>query len=429
MRSLINQKKTNIYLIGLVLIFFFSINVIHFFLHLTSNIEVSEYAYNELFINYQAGFIRRGLLGEFAWQLNDLFSINPKNFFSFFFLLIYLAQTFIFFYLLRNYIISKSIFIFIFFSPALILFQIYDPNLYYIKDGIIKFVVLLHAFIFYHFIIVKKEIESYLKYLKFLIIPILILTILTHEYQIFSIGIHYLISLGIIKSKKENKTLFKIFSILTVPIFLVLYFNGNQSQLDSLNLILTKFDVELNNYLIGSFYRFIGGTYKWHFYYFSYSDFIYLLISFFLGVYLFYLLLESFIQKKILKFQSLFQKRYHIYFIPCFIPFLITSDHGRDFSLIAFYLVAFLSTLNLNKIKFITFNNSIRRTLVQRSVIFFFLVFYVFLWKLDQFAGFELQGKPNGIFKSSLFAEFVKLLKFLYFYIDIHIIDLPEIRV
>ena len=48
--------------------------------------------------------------------------------------------------------------------------------------------------------------------------------------------------------------------------------------------------------------------------------------------------------------------------------------------------------------------------------------------EIDQFAGFELQGKPNGIFKNSLFGEFIKLTKFLYFYVDINIIDLPEIR-
>ena len=50
------------------------------------------------------------------------------------------------------------------------------------------------------------------------------------------------------------------------------------------------------------------------------------------------------------------------------------------------------------------------------------------MWKLDQMAGFGLRGNPNDIFQSSLFAEFVKFIKFLYIYIDINIYDLPEIR-
>ena len=68
-------------MLKLTFFFFVTINIIYFVLHLTSNIEVSNYAYNELFVNYQAGFVRRGLLGELAWQLNDSFLIQPINFF------------------------------------------------------------------------------------------------------------------------------------------------------------------------------------------------------------------------------------------------------------------------------------------------------------------------------------------------------------
>ena len=37
-------------------------------------------------------------------------------------------------------------------------------------------------------------------------------------------------------------------------------------------------------------------------------------------------------------------------------------------------------------------------------------------------------GKDTTIFKSSLFAEFVKLIKLIYFYIDLYLIELPEIK-
>ena len=59
-------------------------------------ILVITYAFNELFINYQAGFIR-GLLGEIAWQLNEVFFISPKFFFTFLFLVIYILQIFLYF--------------------------------------------------------------------------------------------------------------------------------------------------------------------------------------------------------------------------------------------------------------------------------------------------------------------------------------------
>ena len=144
-------------------------------------------------------------------------------------------------------------------------------------------------------------------------------------------------------------------------------------------------------------------------------------------MYLFYLLFETLIQKKVLSFQSNFQKKYHIYFIPCFLPFFITSDHGRDFGLIAFYLIAFFSTLNLNKNELINFNNELSKNLINKSILGFFLIFYLFMWKLDQFAGFGFR-ETNTMFESSLFAEFVKLIKYLYFYIDLNLISLPEIK-
>ena len=97
--------------------------------------------------------------------------------------------------------------------------------------------------------IIKKENKIYLNYLKLLILPFLTLVILTHEYQIFFLGIHYLISLGIIKDKKESKSLIKIYSFLIIPVLLVLFFNGNQTQFENLSNILIKFDIELNPHL------------------------------------------------------------------------------------------------------------------------------------------------------------------------------------
>ena len=427
-RFFFDQKNYNSLLIWLSLFFFIIINFVYFYLHLNLKIEVNEYAFSELFINYQAGFIRRGLLGEVAWQLNNLFSLKPINFFSVFFISIHIITTLIFFYLFKKYIISKSVFALIFFSPALILFHIYDPNLFYIKDSIVKLTVLFHSFLFYFFVIEKKKTIKYFFYLKFFLIPFLFLVILTHEYQIFFLGIHYLISLGTIKKKKDNKKLIKTYLPLFLSIILVFIFNGNQEQLEKLNIILSKFDVQLNDYLIGNLYKFVGGSYKWHLYYFTYRDFLYLLLSFILSVVIIYLLFEKLISKKILKLNSFFQKKYYIYFIPTFLPFFFTADHGREFSLIAFYLVAFYSTLILQQNKLTFLCKKINKDISKRLIIFFFLIFYIFMWKLDQFAGFGFKNQTNTMFESSLFAEFVKFIKFLYSYIDLNIINLPEIK-
>ena len=125
MHILLNKKNKNLLVSRGILLFLIIINFVYFYLNLKSNINSSDYAFNELFINYQAGFIRRGFLGEIFWQLNNNLSIKPIAFFSIFFLFIYIAQIYLFFEILKKYIVSKIIFILIFLSPSLLLFHIY----------------------------------------------------------------------------------------------------------------------------------------------------------------------------------------------------------------------------------------------------------------------------------------------------------------
>ena len=428
MKNFFNQKRIDNLILQFIFIFFLTINFVYFYLNLTENSETNIYAFNELFINYQAGFIRRGLLGEIVWQLNDIFFIEPRILFSYLFLIIYFFQFILFFYLFKKFIISKVFFIFIFFSPSLILFHIYSPDLFFLKDAIIKLVFLFHAFIFYKFNILKKNKNKYLRYLKLVIIPILFFVILTHEYQVFSLSLHILISLGTVKNKKEMKEISLIYIPLLIPILLVILFFGNQSQFENLSQILSIFNVKLNPYLGGGLYHYVGGFYKWHFYYFSYQDFINLFLSFILSFLIFLTLFQYFLEKRIIFFQSNYQKKYLLYFLPVFIPFILTSDHGRNFAFLSFYLVTFFSILKMDIFKFKKEIDLFFKNIFKKYTIFIFIFFYIFLWKLDQVAGFRLEGKPNGIFKSSLFAEFVKLIKFIYTYVDLNIIDLPEIK-
>ncbi len=428
MKNFLYSKKIDNYILSTTFIFFLIINFIYFYINLVDSNEINVYAFNELFINYQAGFIRRGLLGEIAWQLNKIFSIEPRIFFSYFFFIIYLFQIILFYNLFKRFIITKVFFIFIFFSPSLLLFHIYSPDLFFLKDAIIKLVFLFHAFIFYKLNVLKNNKDKYLEYLRFILIPILFIVILTHEYQVFSLSLHILISIGIIENKKEIKKIGLIYSPLLISILLVILFSGNQSQFENLSQILNVFNVKLNPYLGGGLYHYIGGFYKWHFYYFSYQDFISLFLSFILSFLIFLVFFQYLVEKKIISFHSKFQKKYLFYFLPVFIPIMLTSDHGRNLAFLSFYLVTFFSIFKLDLLKFKKKFNFIFKDIFKKYSIFIFIFFYVFLWKLDQVAGFRLEGKPNGIFKSSLFAEFIKFIKYIYAYVDLNVINLPEIK-
>ena len=79
---------------ALIIFFIFSI---YGYLHIYTDLYFNEYSFNELFINYQAGFVRR-FLGEIFWFLHSLNDLNPKDIFwlSFLFFIFDPNNTFIF---------------------------------------------------------------------------------------------------------------------------------------------------------------------------------------------------------------------------------------------------------------------------------------------------------------------------------------------
>ena len=411
-----------------ILSLFIFINTIYFYLNFYSLIAVHDYAFNELFINYQSGLIRRGLLGEIFWHLNNITLIKPNYFFSTLFFILYLIQAYIFFQISKKFLVFKLFFIIIIFSPALLLFHIYDPNMYFIKDIFIKLSIILHGYFFLKSVNKTNQRQSYLFYLKFILMPLLFIIILIHEYQFFYIGIHFLVSLAVAKNNTDVRNIIKIYLFLLIPFLFVIIFFGDQSQFYNLSQILKKFDVNLNPHLGGGVIKYLGAFYKWHFFYFSYRDFLNLFFSFILSILVFYTFFKYLLNKKVIDNYSKYQRYFLIYFLPCLIPVFLTTDHGRNLSFIAIHLVVYFLTLKLNALKLNKIKIDLNENIYQKVVFVTFVFFYVFMWKLDQFAGFGLQGIPNDIFQSSLFAEFTKFIKYLYVFVDKTIIQLPQIK-
>ena len=428
MHNLLNKKNKTFLVSSAILLLLIIINILYFYLNLKNYINSSNYAFNELFINYQAGLIRRGLLGEIFWIINKFLSVKPIVFFSYLFLIIHLLQIYLFYKIFNKFSQSYSIYILIFLSPALILFYFYDVNLYFLKDIFVTLTILFHAFILINFFDKKENKESYLKKLKYFILPFLILTILIHEYQVLFLGVHFLFSLSVAKDKKTIIRILKIYSILLIPIFFVLIFIGNQVQFESLNQILNnKFGVTVHSQLGGGFHWVLGNFYVWHVYHFTYNDFINLFFCTILSIGIYYIVFHYFIIKKIIIFHSLYQKKYFIFFAPVLATFILATDHGRNISLISFHLIAFYAVLKFDLKKFKIFENN--KNFIVNSFSILFLFFYIFLWKMDQVAGFWLKGEPNSIIQNSLFSEIIRIFKIVYSYIDLNIIELPKIIV
>ena len=427
MEKIFNKNLLSFCINQFTLLYLILISFSYFYINLQPN-AFSEYAYNELFINYQSGPIRRGLLGEIFWLFNHYFSISPIVFFANFFLILHLLQIYLFYKIFKKFSQSYFLYLLIFLSPSLILFYFYDPNLYFLKDIFVTLTILSHALILINFFDKRENDETYIKKLKYYIIPFLILTVLVHEYQVLFLGVHFLFSLSIAKNKITIIRILKIYSILFVPILFVLIFIGDQAQYENLNQILNaKFGITVHPQLGGGFYKAIGGFYVWHFHYFTYNDFINLFLCLILSIGIFFTIFHFFIKRKIISLRSFYQTKYLIFFFPTLATFILATDHGRNISLIAFHLIAFYGVQKINMKKIDVFKKN--KNFFVNFFYILFIFFYIFLWKIDQMAGFWLKGEPNSIFQSSLFSEILQFFKFIYNYIDINFIELPKIIV
>ena len=123
------------------------------YIHIFTDDLFSNYSYSELFINYQAGLIRRGLLGEFYWQYNNIIETDPKKFFGLIFYILYIIQIYFLYYICKFYRSSKFLIILIFFAPQLILFPIYDYKVFFLKDIFSKFTIFFHGYLILKFML------------------------------------------------------------------------------------------------------------------------------------------------------------------------------------------------------------------------------------------------------------------------------------
>ena len=116
--------------------------------HTTSNEIVGDkWAYNNLFINYSAGFVRRGLLGETFLIINKIYNISPLDFFPKVLFILYFTQLIIFFKLVYKFRKYNLFVTFLILSPSLLLFNIYEVNVALSKDIFITVSILIHALI------------------------------------------------------------------------------------------------------------------------------------------------------------------------------------------------------------------------------------------------------------------------------------------
>ena len=148
--------KRDLKLINLVPIAsLFLIFILYILSVLEFKISLAEYVLIENLINYQGGFVRRGLLGDIIFKLNYYTGVNHIKIIICIYLSAYFLFIILFYKILEKiWAINPYIFLFIFISPSTLFFPLFDFNALFRKE-IFFFIVF-----FYHVCIAQQTIQK-----------------------------------------------------------------------------------------------------------------------------------------------------------------------------------------------------------------------------------------------------------------------------
>ena len=179
--------------------------------------EYSGWQYVDWLINYQGGFVRRGLTGEFLFQIHNFIDLDLDTLIFTFVCLLYLIISF---FLIKTikYLENSQLNTLIFLSPGFFLYQIMNSEVIGRKD--ILFLLVIAFFVFF---------EKRLSNISLFILLVLLVFFLSLSHSIFLFYTPYLFFLFfLIKSIREVKITFTEIIIFTTSLFIIfflIYFN------------------------------------------------------------------------------------------------------------------------------------------------------------------------------------------------------------
>ena len=186
-------------------------------------VEYSEWQYSDWLINYQAGFVRRGFIGEILFQIYSNLNIRLDILVLIFVFILIIFFTFLLFKSIEN-VYENHLNILIFLSPGFFLYPLMNSEIVGRKDILMISVVGFFCFFGNRF---KKN------YLLMILISCLVLTILSHSAFIFYSPYLIFLYFLILEQKKISFNLIdkSIIFLVIIFLFLLIYFNqGDLNQ-------------------------------------------------------------------------------------------------------------------------------------------------------------------------------------------------------
>ena len=186
------QKNINIFKIYIIFLFLLS----SYYLSAVYLSSVNN-AMSEWVINYGGGFVRRGLIGEFIFQLSSVSNLNLRDCFLIFQILSYFFYYTLIYWLFKdlkkNFLIILAVF-----SPVFFSFGLYELEALGRKE------ILMYVFFSYNFYLFYKYKNINLNYI-YTYLSLFIL-MLTHESVVFYF-LFYLFFFAVLDKKKKLEIL------------------------------------------------------------------------------------------------------------------------------------------------------------------------------------------------------------------------------
>ena len=405
-----NLKKnwSNYFQIYVFALIFFGI----FFLYSKHDVG-NDSSLSDWLINYEGGFVRRGLIGELITNFSSILSLKLRDSILIFQLVFFLSYYFLIILFCKNLVQNRLVILAIF-SPIFILYPVAEIEALGRKELII-FTIFL-SYLFFDI----KNFKVQLTY-KLLLLPI---SILTWEPVIFFFSFIFLIDLFVFQIKNFDKKFFFILLSYSVSIFLVMLIYLNPFPVENYNVMKNFLKIEFGEACYMSC-GFVGQQsansfselYKMFYEKFKFSyalRYLLIVIVGFLPLYFLYNYSKVKSKKKLFivsKFENLFFP-FLLAFLPSTVLYLMMYDWARVVHIS--YTFSILTFLYLIKKNFIEFSfKKIRINFISKlSKKFFILIFLVFSfsWNPKVVMPDDVASKPVYAIPYKFYKLFLKNL-------------------
>ena len=408
MNKNLKNNWSNYFQIYVFALIFFGI----FFLYSKHDVG-NDSSLSDWLINYEGGFVRRGLIGELITNFSIILSLKLRDSILIFQLVFFLSYYFLIILFCKNLVQNRLIILAIF-SPIFILYPVAEIEALGRKELII-FTIFL-SYLFFDI----KNFKVQLTY-KLLLLPI---SILTWEPVIFFFSFIFLIDLFVFQIKNFDKKFFFILLSYSVSIFLVMLIYLNPFPVENYNVMKNFLKIEFGEacYMSCGFvgqqsansfselYKIFYEKFK-----FSYAlRYLLIVIVGFLPLYFLYNYSKVKSKKKLFivsKFENLFFP-FLLAFLPSTVLYLMMYDWARVVHIS--YTFSILTFLYLIKKNFIEISiKKIRINFISKlSKKFFILIFLVFSfsWNPKVVMPDDVASKPVYAIPYKFYKLFLKNL-------------------